>query len=63
MASLLEPEAVAEFEPLELVADEALEGGPQEGVGRRTLHETAEEEVDVGDVAVEPLQARHQLGT
>ena len=55
LAALLEPEPVSEFESLELVADEALESGAQEGVVRRTLHETAEEEVDVGYITEEPL--------
>ena len=55
LATLLEPESVAEFESLELVADEALESGAQKGVVRRTLHETAEEEVDVGYITEEPL--------
>ena len=61
LAALLEPEPVAKFEPLELVADETLERRTQKGVVHRALHQTAEEEVDVGYIAEQPLEAGHQL--
>lgn len=59
---LFEPEPVSELEPLELVADNALEGGPKEGAGvGRLLHEAAKKHVDVGDGRVETLQAGNEL--
>ena len=62
MSALLVPESVSEFEPLELVSEDALEGGAEERPAPRSLlNHPAQEEVNLVGCAIQALEPGNQL--
>ena len=60
-AGVVVVEPVAALQPLELVADEAAEGGSEDGARHRGLGDPAHEQVYVVHMGVEQRQPLHYL--
>lgn len=63
MAGFLEPKSVPEFQPFELIPDEALERWPQHRPRYGLFDHSAQKQVDVFYAAIKTLNSRHQLST
>ena len=60
-AGVVVEEPVAALQPLELVADEAAEGGAEDGARHRGLADPAHEQVHIVHMGVEQRQPLHYL--
>ena len=61
MTLLLKPKSVPEFDSLELIPNDALEGRTQNGVISVTLQHSAKEQIHVRDAVVQTLKSGDNL--